>query len=310
MTLENMTNTSSSVHLMNFDILDLLPQNAKITTSSSFGRYLTNLVSLDFSRSRFQLLSIIGFDCFRYTWSLKNLNLGPYIKEIRSGSFFECTSLTRLDLSDCAELEIISFDTFVNAWSLQEIIFGPGITEIRSGAFHNCTSLTRLNLSDCEGLHSINFNMFANAWSLQEIIFGPGITEIRSGAFRNCTSLTRLSFPASITNISWDTFSGCTQLAEVVFEGDTKVDANAFQNCPRLSLRKRYTRFLYGKYSELKESLVRSHREDGICGITLESFLDDSKIVCLPCKHAFFEEPLYKWILKENICPTCRFALQ
>jgi hypothetical protein len=99
-------------------------------------------------------------------------------------------------------------------------------------------------------------------------------------------------------------------LAEVVFEGDTKVDANAFQNCPKLSLRKIYTRFLYGKYSELKESLVGSYREGGICGITLESFLDDSNIVCLPCGHAYFEEALYKWLEIQKICPTCRFVLQ
>jgi len=305
------TSSSSSAHLMNFDILDLLPQNAKITTSSSFSRYLTNLVSLDFSRPRFQLLSTIGFDCFRYAWSLKNLNLGPYLKEIRSGSFFECTSLTRLDLSDCTELEVISFDTFVNAWSLQEIIFSPGITEIRSGAFGNCTSLTRLDLSNCAELDIISFGMFVNAWSLQEIIFSPGITEIRSGAFHNCTSLTRLRIPASITSISWDTFSGCTQLEEVVFEGDTNVDANAFQNCPRLAKQKRYHGFIYGKYSELKGILQFEQGECGTCGISLEGFEDDldnkdPDIVILPCGHPFREEALHEWLKIKSICPTCK----
>ena len=304
----------SAAYLVSLDIGSLLPQNVKEMPSGSFTD-LTRLFSLDLSSV--PQIEIIDFDCFKGLWSLQELNLGPYVKEIRSGSFRNCTSLTRLDLSNCAELEIISFDIFVNAWSLREIFFPQDskITDIRSGAFKNCTSLTRLDLSNCVELTEISFNTFVNAWSLEEFIFGPGITEIRSGAFRNCTSLTRLSFPASITNISWDTFCGCTQLTEVVFEGDTKVDANAFQNCPRLARLprrpKRNPGFRYGKYSDLRETLQFGQgSEGGTCGISLEEFQDDSDIVVLPCGHAYLEEEFNKWILRQMICPTCKVALQ
>jgi hypothetical protein len=258
----------------------------------------------------------ISYDCFTKAWSLQELNLGPYIKEISSGSFSECTSLVRLDLSNCENLDVISFDTFVGAWSLTEITIPENskITGIKSGAFKNCTSLTRLDLSNCSQLGEISYDTFVNAWSLQEIIFGPNVTEIKSGAFRNCTSLTRLRIPASVTKISCDTFCGCTQLEEVVFEGDTEVSLDSFQNCPRLVNRvfprKKIPGFQYGKYSELKDSLkFEQGSEGGTCGISFEKFLDDSEIAVLPCGHAYIEEEFNEWFSRRKSCPTCRVAL-
>jgi hypothetical protein len=220
----------------------------------------------------------------------------------------------RLDL--CENLEDISFDIFKNSWSLREIIFPQNsiIQSIKSGAFYNCTSLVRLDLSNCQQLDEISFDTFVNAWSLQEIIFGPNITKIKSGAFRNCTNLTKLRIPASVEEISWNTFEGCIQLEEVIFEGNTEVDPDAFQNCPRLAKRifprKKLPGCCYGKYSELRGSLQFGQGQiNAICGISLEVFEDNSDIVVLQCGHAYFEEALHEWILRQKICPTCRVIL-
>lgn len=285
-----------------------LPPNIKEIKSGSFNN-CTNLVRLDLSN--YDQLEIISFDCFTRLWSLTELNLGSNIKEIRSGSFCNCTSLVKLDL--CENLEDISFDIFKNAWSLREIIFPQNskIQSIKSGAFRNCTSLTRLDLSNCVELREISFDTFVNAWSLQDIIFGPNITKIKSGSFRNCTSLTRLRIPASVEEISWNIFEGCIQLVEVIFEGDTKVDPDAFQNCPRLANRvfprKKIPGCQYGKYSELKESLQFDQGQiDATCGISMEEFQEDSDIVVLPCGHAYLEESFHEWTKRQWICPTCK----
>ena len=43
------------------------------------------------------------------------------------------------------------------------------------------------------------------------------------------------------------------------------------------------------------------------CGITLEDFQDDSKIVVLPCGHPFMKEEIFKWLTENsNRCPICR----
>jgi len=288
-----------------------LPPNINEIKSGSFNN-CTSLMRLDLSD--YDQLELISFDCFRGLWSLTELNLGSNIKEIRSGSFCDCSSLVRLNL--CENLEEISFDIFKNAWSLQEIIFPQNskIQLIKSGAFQNCTSLMRLDLTSCVELREISFDTFVNAWSIQEIIFGPNIKKINSGSFRNCTSLTRLRIPASVEEIYWNAFEGCIQLEEVIFEGDTKVDEEAFQNCPRLANRvfpkKKLPGCQYGKYAELKESLRFGQGQIGAtCGISFEVFEDNSDIVVLPCGHAFFEEALHEWILRRKICPTCRVVL-
>jgi predicted nucleic-acid-binding Zn-ribbon protein len=43
------------------------------------------------------------------------------------------------------------------------------------------------------------------------------------------------------------------------------------------------------------------------CGITLESFTDNSEVIALPCKHAFMRNSITHWLRNNsNKCPTCR----
>lgn len=148
------------------------------------------------------------------------------------------------------------------------------------------------------------------------MIFPPNLPKITHHSFRNCTSLVRLRIPASVNEIETDAFSGCTNLEEVVFENPAQIEIHdrAFQNCPRLARiprrPKRHLGFQYGKYSDLKGSLVFGQgSEGGTCGISLEEFRDESNIVVLPCGHAYIEEEFHEWFLKQEICPTCKFRL-
>ena len=185
--------------------------------------------------------------------------------------------------------------------------------EIKSGSFQNCTNLVRLDLSNCSQIEKIGYDTFKNNWSLQEIIFPSNLKEILSESFCNCTSLVKLRIPASVVRIQSGVFHGCTQLREVIFEGNTRVDEDAFQNCPNLVTQifpsKIYPGFRYGKYSELEESL--KFEKNGLCGITQEGFEDDPEdpdpdIVILPCGHPFRKIPLQQWFLMQEICPTCK----
>jgi len=288
-----------------------LPSSLERLESDSF-KYCTSLVRLDLSN--LCNLQDIKCDLFKNAWSLREIAFPPNIQRIDTRSFTHSTSLTRLDFSDCEQLREIGFDTFVRSWSLREIIFPASLKEISTGAFLECTILTQLDLSHCVQFEHFGNNVFTDAFSLQEVIFPPNLQKITHHSFRNCTSLVRLRIPASVKEIETNAFDGCINLKEVIFEGDTKVDASAFQNCPRLAQPKRYPGFRYGKYSELKGTLQFEQGEDGICGITLEGFEDDPDdkdpdIVILPCGHPFREEALHEWILRRKICPTCKIKI-
>jgi len=62
-----------------------------------------------------------------------------------------------------------------------------------------------------------------------------------------------------------------------------------------------------GTYQSLREQNI-IHQECLRCGISLEDFQDDSEIVVLPCRHAFMEAQIRRWIItdRHTTCPTCR----
>jgi hypothetical protein len=238
------------------------------------------------------------------------------VSRLPNGSF-QAEPVYDLNLSGLPDLKIIGRNCFTNLFQLQRLRFSPEIEMILSDSFTGCTSLTRLDLSNCAKLSIFGSGIFKNCWSLREIIFPENskISEICAGSFSNCTRLTRLRIPASVLKISGRrTFSGCTQLEEVVFEGETEVVPDAFQNCPNLEriifLRRKIPGFQYGKYSDLKGTLQFDQGESGArCGISLEEFKEDSDIVALPCGHAFLKESFNQWFSMQKICPTCKAAL-
>ena len=289
------------------------PPSLEKISSDSFTDCL-KLAKLDLSH--LLKMSMIEPDLFKNFWELREISFPPNIRKIGTRCLKNCTNLARLDLSNCEQLEKIGYDAFVSAWSLQEIIFPRNLRKIYAGAFLNCTSLTRLDFSNCDQFEEFGNNNFTDAFSLEEIVFPPTLQKISHHAFRNCTSLVRLRIPASVNEIETDAFSDCTNLEKVIFDNIAGIEIHerAFQNCPLLARRyplaRRHPGFRYGKYSELKGSLqFEQGQSGGICGISLEVFQDDSDIVVLPCGHAYLEESFNMWILRQNICPTCKVAL-
>lgn len=62
-----------------------------------------------------------------------------------------------------------------------------------------------------------------------------------------------------------------------------------------------------GTYQNLRNQNI-IHQECLRCGISLEDFQDDSDVIVLPCRHAFMEPQIRRWIItdRHTTCPTCR----
>lgn len=62
-----------------------------------------------------------------------------------------------------------------------------------------------------------------------------------------------------------------------------------------------------GTYQNLRNQNV-IHQECVRCGISLEDFQNDSDVIVLPCRHAFMEPQIRRWIItdRHTTCPTCR----
>jgi hypothetical protein len=240
---------------------------------------------------------------FYNAWSLRDIIFPPNVKII--GEFDNCTSLVTLDFSNCQKLRKFERFAFNHAWALEQIIFPPNVKLI--GGFRECTKLVTLNLSNCLQLEKIYENAFEFNISLRDIQFPPNLRIIDSYAFQKCKSLRIIQIPGLVEIIGERAFRNCVKLEEFIIEGPTMLAEGAFENCPklvrRIFLQTRFVDCVYGKYSELKESLQFEKIE---CGISLEEFEDDSNIIILRCGHAFLEEAFHEWTKRQRICPACK----
>jgi hypothetical protein len=58
------------------------------------------------------------------------------------------------------------------------------------------------------------------------------VTYIDKSSFTSCTSLKELYIPDSVTYIGEWAFAYCTDLKKVSIHRNTKIDKNAFNECP------------------------------------------------------------------------------
>ena len=103
-------------------------------------------------------------------------------------------------------------------------------------------------------------------------------------------------------------------LYEIVFDTQNNLNLDNYINNIWNTMLNRDTAFNAlprGTYQSLREQNI-IHQECLRCGISLEDFQDDSEIVVLPCRHAFMEAQIRRWIItdRHTTCPTCRAPVQ
>ena len=98
------------------------------------------------------------------------------------------------------------------------------------------------------------------------------------------------------TNINFDNY--INQIWDTMLNRDSITTTN-FNALPR------------GTYENLRnQNLI--HQECVRCGISLDDFQNDSDVIALPCRHAFMEGQIRRWIItdRHTTCPTCRAPVQ
>ena len=135
--------------------------------------------------------------------TIKNYK-NDYVTSIGSFAFYNCTSLTSIDL--------------------------PNVTSIGEYAFYNCKSLTSIDLPN---VTSIGNSAFRDCNSLTSIDL-PNVTSIQYGTFRSCTSLTSIDCP-NVTSIGTEVFYSCNKLTSIIIRTNTICtlnSTNVFYNTP------------------------------------------------------------------------------
>ncbi len=168
-------------------------------------------------------LETIDYFAFART-DIETLSL-PAVKEIGTGAFDGCKSLTTVTLD---KLETISNNVF--AFSGVTVLDAPKARIIEGQAFQNCGSLHTVNAPLVE---SIGWQTFINCIYLNTPAL-PNVTSIEEEAFKGCTAIGALELPA-VQTIEKNAFNGCTAITALRLPAAETLGEAAFAFCTALS---------------------------------------------------------------------------
>ena len=133
----------------------------------------------------------VGSLAFSSCTGLGAVTLPATLVEVGHSAF--CTSsVTTLDLSECAKLAAVGKE-----------------------AFSGCTGLHMATLGGCSRLRSLRASLFEGCTGLTELKLPPRLIQIDAKAFHGCASLPRVALPRSLQSIGNHAFDGCTRLEAV-----------------------------------------------------------------------------------------------
>ncbi len=126
---------------------------------------------------------------------LSEIKMSKSLVTIGIGTFYECKSLTEIDIS-MSTMKYIASISFMNCENLDSVEFGDNIKRIDESAFKGCTAL-------------------------REVILPENLEMLGDAAFMGCSALEKISFSANMDLFFVSApapFSATPSLKEVVFE--------------------------------------------------------------------------------------------
>ena len=155
------------------------------------------------------------------------VSLSENIKNIGAYAFYECVSLTSLDV----DAEHVGVYAFYGCRTLQNAVIGTKDAKIGERTFYGCDSLISVNLPS--NIKMIDVYAFASCASLKKITM-ENVQYIGDRAFYQSPALEEANINAVI--VSDKAFGGCTALSSIkASEKLVYVGSDAFKNTAFLS---------------------------------------------------------------------------
>lgn len=184
-------------------------------------------------------ISEIGARAFENT-DISSVTIGGSDTVIGARAFSGCTSLTEVNL----ESGVVSIGNMAFAYApITHIVIPVTVYSIEGNPFVGCALEGMTILSTDVDLVYENGGLYnkdktviygVNPETSGDYVVDDKVTMIMPGAFAG-TKITSITLPATITEISDNTFKGCTELTAItVGKNVTKIGESAFEGCTKL----------------------------------------------------------------------------
>ncbi|MBQ9460677.1 MAG: leucine-rich repeat protein [Clostridia bacterium] len=164
-----------------------------------------------------------------YAADIKTVVVDEGITRIGKYSFYDCTNLTGVKLSDTVKL--LGASSFRGCSSLKTFNIPAGLEDMEEEVFINCRSLSSFS-ADIKNYSFSTVDGLLYSKSKMELIKCPeaktgaivlpyGVWSIENWAFDSCKGITSIELPDSVTSIGGYAFSGCTGISRIVISKNT-----------------------------------------------------------------------------------------
>ena len=146
---------------------------------------------------------------------------GSALQEIKTGTFYQCTSLSIIDLIHCASLKSIGSLAFSYCSSLHNIILPPNIETIGDDCF-SYSALQSIKIP--KSITTIGERAFFHCEQLVSVNFEDGITGLTTfnQYLFGYTKLITIRIPQYVTSFGWVPFEGIPDMKNITLEGNNE----------------------------------------------------------------------------------------
>ncbi len=172
----------------------------------------------------------IGSESFYFCEKLKSIKLPSKLTTIEPFAFYNCSNLKSVTIPK--SVKVVDYNTFCGCKKLANINLPDTLETIGSNAFMD-TAYYNDNSNWTKGVLYIGKNLISgrkiDPETYEYISSASGDYTVKAGtkiiadcAFMDCDKLTSISFPASLVNMGYWGYSGCTGLTKITVNSDNK----------------------------------------------------------------------------------------
>ena len=178
-----------------------------------------------------ELVSDAGW--YKYTSKIKKVEIGKEITNIGGMAFYECKSLSSVQLPD--SLQVIGVYAFSDCRSLSSVKLPDSLQMIGGYAFSGCKSLSSIKLP--ESLQTIGKEAFSDCISLSIVELPDNLKTIERATFMFCTSLSSVKLPDNLQVIGGYAFYCCSSLSSIKLPESLQMIGEYAFSCCTLEIR-------------------------------------------------------------------------